>query len=485
MLPCLKKKLNTAYTENGAVTYATTCSSCLDLFATVGALRHASEQEIEDRFLRAFAENADLAMKLLFFARDVRGGLGERRVFRVVLRWLAQNEPASLRKNVRQIAEYGRFDDLLALMDTALESDAMQVIREQLDTDIAAMRQGNAVSLLGKWLPSVNASNRTTVRHAKKIARALGMTDAAYRKLLSHLRARIRILENNLRERDYTFDYGMQPSKAMLKYRNAFLRNDKARYLQFCEHVNAGAAVMHTDTLTPYEIIAPFFKRQVDEAERAAIDTAWRAQADFTNGENALVVIDGSGSMYGGGTPIPASVALSLGVYFAERNTGAFHNHFITFSENPQLVEIQGRDILDKVRYCHNYNEVANTNIQRVFQLLLATAVENRVPQSEMPQTLYIISDMEFDVCAVDASVSNFEGAKRAFESCGYALPRIVFWNVASRTRQQPVTQNEQGVALVSGCTPRVFSMLTAGRLSPYEYMLDILGSARYASIAA
>jgi hypothetical protein len=189
--------------------------------------------------------------------------------------------------------------------------------------------------------------------------------------------------------------------------------------------------------------------------------------------------------MYCDGDPLPASVALSLGVYFAERNTGTFRNHFITFSGKPQLVEIKGRDILDKIRYCHDYNEVANTNIQKVFELILDTAVKNRVPQSELPSTLYFISDMEFDWCTNDASLTNFEYAKKLFERHGYSLPRVVFWNVASLNRQQPVTQNEQGVALVSGCTPRVFSMLKSGTLSPYAYMLEILGSERYAEIAA
>ena len=209
---------------------------------------------------------------------------------------------------------------------------------------------------------------------------------------------------------------------------------------------------------------------------------------DFTNDENALAVIDGSGSMYGGVEPIPATVALSLGIYFAERNKGAFKNHFITFSENPQLVEIKGDDILDKVRYCHDYDEVANTNIQKVFELVLNAAKKNNVPQAELPKRLYIISDMEFDYCADDANLTNFEYAKKLFEDAGYKLPEVVFWNVSSRNRQQPVTKNEQGVLLVSGCTPRLFSMMADGSLSdraPYEFMMEVLMSERYEKIAA
>ena len=485
MLEHLKNEANRTYTENGAVTYATTYSDCLDLFATIGALRSSNEQEIISRFVRAFTEDPNLALKTIFFARDVRGGLGERKVFRVCLQWLAHNAPASVKKNIPYVAEFGRWDDLLSLLGTPCEKDAMLLIKKQLEADLESMDMGDDVSLLAKWLPSVNASNAQTVQYAKKIARFLGMTDATYRKTLVKLREHIRIIENSLREKDYSFDYSKQPSKAMFKYRKAFYRNDGERYGEFLGKVSRGEAQLHTGTLTPYEIIKPFFYEHVGDQEASAIDATWNAQEDFTRDENALVVIDGSGSMYSRTDPMPATVALSLGIYYAERNTGAFHNHFITFSERPQLVEIKGETILEKVRYCHDYNEVANTNIQKVFELILRTAVKNNVPQSEMPSTLYIISDMEFDCCARGAELTNFEYAKKIFAEAGYDLPRVVFWNVQSRNKQQPVTQNEQGVALVSGCSPRIFSMLKSGILSPLGYMLDILGAERYEKIAA
>lgn len=488
MLQYLKQESNKTLTENGAATLNSTLSDCLDLFATIGAIRRESDEEITSRFMRAFTEDKDIAMKLLFFARDVRGGLGERKVFRVILRWLAQNEPNTVRKNLSYVAEYGRFDDLLVLFDTPVEKDVLALIRDQLRKDIYAINNNEEVSLLGKWLPSVNASNADTIKAAKKIARYLSMDDKTYRKALTRLRAHIRIIENNLREKDYTFDYEKQPSKAMFKYRNAFTRNDAERYNLFLNKVSTGEAKLNTDTLMPYEIITPFFNRNVSDAERKAINTTWESQKDFGGNENALVVIDGSGSMYGWGEPKPATVALSLGIYFAERNTGAFKNHFITFSENPQLVEIKGEDILDKVRYCHNYNEVANTNIQKVFELILNTAKKNNVPQEELPKKLYIVSDMEFDCCTKGSSLTNFEYAQKLFEEAGYLLPEVVFWNVASRNRQQPVSKNEQGVALVSGCTPRLFSMIAEGNVSamtPYQIMLDVLGSERYEKIAA
>lgn len=189
--------------------------------------------------------------------------------------------------------------------------------------------------------------------------------------------------------------------------------------------------------------------------------------------------------MYCAAQPLPAAVALSLGIYFAERNKGAFANHFIEFSSHPELIEIKGNTFEEKLRYICSFNEIANTNIQKVFEVVLETAVKHNVPQEELPSTLYIISDMEFDCCTRDASVTNFEYAKRLYAQHGYTLPQVVFWNVASHGRQQPVTKNEQGVALVSGCTPRLFSMVASGRYSPYDQMLDILGSERYAPIAA
>ena len=487
MLEMLKNEANITYTENGAVTNVSTGSECLDLFARIGALRSASDEDITDIFLRAYAENADLAVKTLFFARDIRGGLGERRVFRVILRWLADNEPETCRKNLYFVGEYGRYDDLLCLFGTACEQDMLDVIREQLRKDQEAMDDGSAVSLLGKWLPSVNASCAETVRLAKKTARALGMTDAQYRRTLTALRARIRILENNLREKDYTFEYEKQPSRALFKYRAAFRRNDEERYQAFLDRAGTDSSAMHTGTLAPYDVIAPIvssFGRAFSEEERKSLDVTWNALEDFTGDENALVVVDGSGSMYWEGRPLPAAVAQSLGIYFAEHNRGAFRNHFITFSALPKLVEVRGRDIVEKVRYCMSFNDCSNTDLEKVFDLLLRTAVKNRVPQEEMPAKLYIISDMEFDCCS-HAEMTNFRSAEKMFAAYGYVLPQVVFWNVQSRNRQQPVTKNEQGVSLVSGCNAQIFSMLKNDSLDPYHFMMQILTAERYAVIAA
>ena len=484
MLYALRQMANRTRTENGAATPLTTRSDVLDLFATVGALRSASDREIVSRFQRAWGEDRDLAVRTLFYARDIRGGLGERRVFRVLLRYLAQAEPETVRRNLRAVAEYGRYDDLLELIGTPCERDLMVLIAEQLREDLRRDENGEPVSLLAKWLPSVNASNQDAVRMAKTIARALDMTDAAYRKMLTRLRTRIRILENNLRERDYTFDYQAQPSRAMFVYRRAFLRNDEERYRAFMDQVAAGKATLHTASVNPCDLVQQALDFRGTPAERQVLDTTWNALENFTDGRNALCVVDTSGSMFWMGKPVPFAVAMSLGLYFAERNTGAFRNHFITFSERPRLIEIKGRDLVDRVNYCETFSECANTNIQGVFELVLNAAVANRVPQKELPETLYIISDMEFDSCSRNADLSNFEYARLLYARHGYKLPNLVFWNVQSRNVQQPVTKDERGVALVSGYTPRLFTQVVTGK-TPYQLMLEVLNGERYRALCA
>ncbi|MCR4776244.1 MAG: DUF2828 family protein [Saccharofermentans sp.] len=489
MLKFLKREANTAYTANGAVSNASTMSDCLDFFAAAGALRNAGDEEIVTRFVRAFAEDRDIAMKTLFYARDIRGGLGERRAFRVILRYLAENYPDTVRKNIANIAEYGRYDDILSLIGTASEAEAVAYIRETLKKDMKSMQAQESVSLIAKWLPSVNASSSESVRLAKRIAKAMNMSDASYRRMLSALRAYIKILENSLREKDYSFSYEAQPSKAMFKYRKAFIRNDEERYRAFIEKAKTEPSVLKTGSLTPYDIVSAVLnnRKGMSAANREVLDTTWNALENYVNSDNTLVVVDGSGSMYWTprGGVVPAAVAESLGIYFAERNKGAFAGNFITFSANPRLVEIKGADIFEKVKYCMSYNECSNTNIEKTFDLILNTAVKNRLKQSDMPSRLIIISDMEFDVCADNSSMTNFDNAKAKFAKKGYKLPQLVFWNVNSFNRQQPVKKNDRGTVLVSGMSPQIFSMLKEDKLDPYSFMMSVISSERYERVAA
>lgn len=496
MLDHIKNEANITYTENGARAYASTGSDCLDFFASAGAIRRRSDDEIISRFVRAYTEDPDSAMKLLFYTRDVRGGLGERRVFRIIMNWLADNEPESVRKNIRYIAEYGRYDDLLSLLGTRCEDDALDEIRACFVRDMEAQESGREVSLLGKWLPSVNASSRQTVINAKKVAKALGMDDASYRKALTALRARIRIIENSLRENDYSFDYEKQPSRAMMKYRKAFIRNDRERYMNFISAVSEGKSVMHADNVAPYELVNQFidyryygstrsFMRDLTQDEKDSLNAAWASLPEYGTEGDALAIVDTSGSMYIETDPMPAAVALSLGLYLADHNKGAFRNHFIEFSRKPQLIELKGKTFADRLRYAASFSEVANTNMEAVFDLILSAAVRNSVPQNELPARLVIISDMQFDQCVDDADMTVFGNAKLKYEENGYRLPQVVFWNVAARHSDQPVKKDERGVLLVSGTTPRLFSMVADGTATPYSFMMDILNSKRYENISA
>lgn len=494
MLNYLKSQMNLTHTENGAVTLRSSGTECLDLFFRAGGMREAAEGDIQSLVLRAMTEDPVKAMKILFFIRDVRGGLGERRFFRTAMTMLAEQYPDAVRRNVHLFAEYGRFDDLCTLLGTPCEDAAVALIAAQLKSDLDGMAQEQPVSLLAKWLPSVNASSAETVARGKYLAKALKMPEKQYRKMLAALRRYTDIIENRLRECDYTFDYEKQPSGAMFKYRQAFSRNDAERYAAYLSAVEKHEAVMHTATLYPYDIVRACkfdcwgrATTSISAEERRSLNAAWENLPVFgANGENALAVIDGSGSMYSNGTALrPIDVALSLGIYFAEHNQGAFKNHFVTFSRSPQLVEIKGKDIVEKVQYCASYNEVANTDIEAVFRLLLTTAVQNRLPQSEMPAKIYIISDMEFDYCVTGGNNETvFETMRKRFARCGYRLPDVIFWNVASRQQNIPVSRTETGAALVSGASPAIFDMVIGGEITPENIMNRIIEGERYAKVS-
>lgn len=476
----LLTELNKTYTENGAVTNATTGSLVLDLFATVGAMRSSTDAQIANAFNSAFNADPLLTLKTMFFTRDVREGLGERRVFRVMLKELAHNRPETVKKNMHLIAEFGRFDDLLELLGTPCEEEMVKYVRDQLNADIDL----KTPSLLAKWLPSINTSSQKTHQNGKRMAKLLNMSERQYRKTLSLIRGKIRIIENNLRQKDYTFDYEKQTAGSLFKYRKAFIRNDEQRYAEFLNKVENGDATAKASNLYPYQIVGRCLHGgALSDSERLALNATWEdMKRNYNVPKNAIAVIDTSGSMtYNcNGSVTPLDIAISLGMMFAENNSGEFAGSFITFSSTPQLIKISGKDVFEKAVNVRNKSIVANTNIDKVFSLILKVALKHSLPQSEIPETIYIVSDMEFDECAEDAELSNFENAKQKFEKNGYVLPKLVFWNVCSRHSHQPVTQNDKGVALCSGSSPNLFSMAVENNLDPYSYMLKVLSCERY-----
>ncbi len=482
MIRYIKKLFNRTKTINGAKTYRTTQSYCLDLFATIGALRHRDQNEILSRFKLAFNEDSLLAVKIAFYARDIRKGLGERNVFRQIIRYIAFERPDIIEKNINLIEEYGRYDDLISLFDTPCEKCALEVIKKVLIKDIYNLNTNQGVSLIAKWLPSINTSNANARINGKKIARYLNMSDKSYRQLLVQLRKKIKIIENNLREKDYTFDYSTQPSMAMLKYRKAFRRNDSDRYLSYLDSVQKGEQKINTSTLTPFDLMRKVLTQKLDKEDEKSLNVMWNNLPNYVDNSNTLVVADTSGSMTANRFT-PLSIALSLAIYFAERNKGKFANMFIEFSREPTLIKIKGNNFVEKARCVASYSQVANTNLEAVFDLIVSTAVKYHLKQGEIPDRLLIISDMEFDMCIDNSKVSNFENAKSKYAKFGYELPQVVFWNVNSISRQQPVKQNEQGVILVSGSSPNTFDMVIQGDTDPYEFMLKVINSERYNAI--
>ena len=497
---------NTAYTENGAVGYRTTGKSLLDLNFSVASLRKASDYDIAVKFRNAYLENKRLAVLWLFYARDVRGGLGERNLFRSAFKFLADENPNMVISLISLVPEYGRYDDLWVLLDEpAFREPVLDFVKKQLDEDVVSMSSGGSVSLLAKWLPSVNASSEITKKYAKMVYNHLGMKPAEYRKWVAKLRKYIDVVEVKMSAKDWSeIDYSKVPSRANLIYNQAFLRNDEARRQQFLDAVKNGEAKINAGTLYPHDIVAKYcthtrWNESLGHYDEG-LESLWKSLPDAVDGcGNTLVVADGSGSMTDciGKSNISAlDVANALAIYFSERCSGEFKNNYITFSMNPQFVHFnEDSSLLDKLRIAFQHTECSNTNIEAVFDLILSTAVKSHMCQEDMPKNIVIISDMEFDECARSnytgdyyrlgsmPGKSLFKALADKYDSVGYKLPRLIFWNVNSRTGTIPMIENEMGVVLVSGFSVNICKMVMNGQTDPYDCLVETLNSERYSPV--
>lgn len=495
----LKTEANYTRTLNGAKTHGSSGDACLDFFAVAGGLRYRKRDDQIRLFDRAYIETPELAMKLLFHIRDIRGGMGERKLFRTLLRHVAFTWPESARKNVEFIAEYGRWDDLLCLLNTPAHATVVRVISDQLQKDLSALERRESgetnapISLLAKWMPSINASSRKTCSQAKKLADALKLDERAYRRMLTKLRAHIGLVERNLtRKHPEKICYEAVPAGAMLKYRVAFERNDGERYSEYLKEVAAGEKKMHADTLFPYEILRPYFDRGYWSRCFApkgmkTLEMLWDSMSAEIGNQNALSVIDTSGSMDWAvpGAPMPALIAQAMGLYCAEHCQGLFHNVFITFESQPHLLKIKGRTLADKLRYLRTAPWGGSTNLEAVFDLILRTAVNAGARQDEMPSVLYIFSDMEFNCAIHNPDKTVYETAREKFKAAGYQMPAVVFHNVNSWQMQVPVTAHTRGAALTSGASVSGLKEKFDGNVTPLEHMLRVLNSPRYEAIHA
>ncbi len=491
MKETLNEEFNESVTENGAVGYKTTGKEILDFNYKVASYRSKPKEEIIKDFERVWLDNKVLAMQFLFFIRDREEGLGERRLFRIIIKHLATVEPEMVKKVVPVIAEYGRWDDLLELFDTPLEENVLSIIKNQLFSDDLDCDEGKNISLLAKWLPSINASSKVQKDKAKKVIKSLNTTQEKYRKLLSKLRKHIDVTERKMCANEWDkIKYENVPSKANLNYGNAFLRHDEERRREFLEAVQKGEKKVNAGMLYPHDIVHKYTNgsyygtMNIDET----LEELWKA-LPIKEIENTLVVADGSGSMTSsvGNTNITAlDVANALAIYFAEHNKGEFKDKYITFSENPQYVDFNGcTSLRDKIRKALSYSEIENTNIEKVFKLILETGKKYKLAQEDMPKNILIISDMEFDY-AVDGDLSLrlFDSISQQYAIAGYKLPRLIFWNVNSRTGTIPVKENELGVALVSGFSTNIAEMVMSSELDPLKVLLEKLSTERYKKIA-
>lgn len=504
----LNNEYNVSITENGAVGFRTTGKELLDLNFTVASLRKMSDEEVAKRFMKAFCENKMLAMRWLFYARDARQGIGERRLFRVVMKHLVESNPEMVIPVINLIPEYGRYDDLWCLLDNEESAKVVyQIVDKQLKEDWDNMSADKPISLTAKWMPSINASSEKTKGYGKKLCKALHMSEREYRKALSKLRKYLDVVEVKMSNKDWSeIKYEAVPSRANLIYNNAFLRNDEARRREYLGKLEKGETKINASTLFPHDIVHKYtirygWKYSINQKD-ATIEALWKALPDTVNGcGNTIVVADGSGSMT---TQVDRSssvtaleVANALAIYFAEHSSGQFKDKYITFSERPQIVDFSNATSLhDKLQIALAHDECANTNIEKVFDLILDTAIKNRMRQEDLPQNILIISDMEFDSCATcgdnrlswafkKPSQKLFDVIAKKYANAGYSIPRLVFWNVNSRTGTIPVKENELGVALVSGFSVNIAKMVLSNKLDPYECLLETLNSERYAPIEA
>ena len=496
----LTNATNFGYTENGAVKHLTTRSALLDMFAMGAAMRKRSDEDIILMFRKAFAENPVYALKCLFYIRDVRGGQGERRFFRICMKDLAVQNTDAARRNLKYVPEFGRYDDLYLFIGTPLEGDAFAFIKEQLALDV----QCKTPSLLAKWLKSENTSSKTSRKLAQRTREYLGMTHKQYRKTLSILRERIKVLERLMSAGKWDeIEFDKIPSKAGMIYKNAFARHDLERAKSekevqtYADFAKDTTKKVNAKTLYPYECVEEALKNyysSIDNTQRLMTNKYWDNLANYFNGAtfNGICVADTSGSMHG--TPI--NEAISLALYCAEKAKGPFANHYISFASRPQLIKTDGVDFVDKVRRIYSTNLVDNTNIEAVFDLLLDTAMRNDCKQEDLPQNIIIVSDMEFDSCAcpgwgsrgMSFTAFNHRNADTLLESIakkwanyGYEMPKLIFWNVDCRNENIPMLDNGR-ISYVSGFSPSIFETIMSGKTG-YDLMMEKLDSERYACI--
>lgn len=444
-------------TENGMTALTGTGNACTNLFFKIGASRG---KNIIPDFVSALVENKDYATRIALWARDVRNGAGERQIYRDILRYLEKNDPELALKFIHKTPELGRWDDLLSFETHELRAAAFAVIAE-------ALNSGNG--LAGKWMPRKGGD-------ANDLRKYLGLSPKAYRKLLVSL---TKVVETQMCAKEWnSINFEHVPSVASARYKKAFAKNAKDHYINYLSKLEKGEAKVNAGAVYPYDVIKTAMSG--DRSNLQLIKAQWESLPDYTNDTAILPLVDVSGSMV---TPVAGrttalQVAVSLGLYLADKNKSAFRDCFVTFSDKPKLLKLKG-DIIQKLDQMTSSNWGMNTNLHAAFNQILDTAIDNSVTEADMPKILLILSDMQFDEC-ITYDDSAMEMIERKYRDAGYDVPNIVFWNLCARDNA-PVKFDKRGVALVSGFSPSIMkSVLGCDSLTPESVMLKTILNERY-----
>lgn len=489
----LKEATNFTRTANGALAHKTTNSMVYDLFALGGAYRNRSVEDCILLFKNAFEEDEALALKCLFYLRDCRGGQGERRFFRECFKWLCIEHPEAADRNLLNLPVYGRWDDMIyATYGTPIFKKTLEFLQMQLKLDMESVLNGKAPSLLGKWMPSENASSKETKKMANEIRNHFGWTHKQYRKVLSGLRTKINIVEKLMSENRWDeIEFDKIPSKAGLIYQNAFARRDiiAKKYEEFAKSQDTK---VNASVLYPYDIISKAVEtkgycnfKELSATDEAMIEKYWENLPDYFNGKpcKMMCVVDTSCSMVSSKADSPMNVAIGLGMYCAERIGGPFKNHYISFSSRPQLIKIEGVNFVDKARRIYEKNLCENTNIGATFDLLLKMAKKSK--PEDIPETLIIISDMQIDYMNYNgwsskSTSTEMEKIRQKWEREGLKMPKLVYWNV--NASKNTILDNGPNVSYISGCSPVIFEQVLTGATG-LELMMNKLMSERYEAV--
>lgn len=483
----IKTNTNVKLTENGARAYTTQGNALTDLFAQIGALRPRTEQEIRDKYAAAFAIDPLLATKMLFYAGNVRGGLGERRTFRTCLRWMAENHPSIATKNAALIPHFNRWDSMFVLVGTAAEKEMWKVIADQLNSDMAAVaaskttRKPQPISLLAKWMPTETASSKATRDLAFHTMRNLGLTPRAYRKVLSALRKHLKVVESTMSAREWELiQYAQVPSYAMKNYRKAFAKHDPVGFASYKDSLVKGETKVNASTLFPYDLVGQYLHGRIYGTDDI-IEAQWKALPNYVAGENnILIMADVSGSMFWNGGR-PADTSIGLATYFAQRNKGAYHNLYMTFTDHPSFIELrEGASLGECVTKVKSTGVGFSTNLENAFNAILNHAISNGVTDEEMPKALVVVSDMEIDSYKGQRNLDFVAAMRARFARSGYTLPKLVLFNVEARN--DTFLSKQEGVLYVSGQSASTFREL-CGALdgkTTWDLMCETLNNSMY-----